>query len=97
MWGHLRSMSVHALRRRVSESLHHINPAAVRACQCTTVSRRPYSVPAPNSLWHTVQRQIVIHGGIDGFSQCIVYLNASTNNQSDNVLQLLVNVAGCPD
>ena len=32
----------------------------------------------------------VIHGGIDGFSQLIVYLRASTNNRADTVLQLFV-------
>ena len=105
MWGHLRSMSVHVPRRRVSESLHHVNPAAVRARQCTTVTRRAYTVPAPNSLWHIdglhclIRWRFVIHGGIDGFSRRIVYLKASTNNRSETVLQFFmkaVNENGWP-
>ena len=34
---------------------------------------------------------IVIHGAIDGCSRLIVYLNASTNNKADTVLQLFLN------
>ena len=33
----------------------------------------------------------MIHGGIDGFSQRIVYLKASTNNNFETVLQLFLN------
>ena len=103
--GTLRSMSVHVPRRRVSESLHRVNPAAVRARQCTTVARWAYTVPAPNSLWHIdglhclIRWRFVIHGGIDGFSRRIVYLKASTNNRSETVLQLFmkaVNECGWP-
>ena len=78
MWGHLRSMSIHVPRRKVSESLHRVNPISVLIRQCTTVSRRAYSVPAPNSLWHIdglhclIRWQFVIHGGIDGFSRRIM-------------------------
>ena len=31
---------------------------------------------------------MVIHGGIDGFSRFVVFLNCSTNNTSDTVIQL---------
>ena len=104
MWGYLRSMSVHVPRRTVSESLHRVNPAAVRARQCTTVARWAYTVPAPNSLWHIdglhclIRWQFVIHGGIDGFSRRIVYLKASINNRSETVLQFMkaVNECGWP-
>ena len=89
-------MSVHVPRRRVSESLHRVNPAAVRARHCTTVSCWAYTVPAPNSLWDIdglyclIRWRFVIHGGIDGFSRCIVYLKASSNNRSETVLQLFM-------
>ena len=55
------------------------------------VSRRAYSVPGPNSLWHIdghhslVNWGFVIHGAIDGFSRCIVFLKCSTNNTSETV------------
>jgi len=32
----------------------------------------------------------VIHGGIDGFSRLIVFLNASDNNRQDTVLQQFI-------
>jgi len=105
MWGHLRSMSIHVPRRKVSESLHRVNPISVLTRQCTTVSRRAYSVPAPNSLWHIdglhclIRWRFVIHGGIDGFSRRIMFLKASTNNRSQSVLQLFmtaVNECGWP-
>ena len=35
--------------------------------------------------------RIVIHGAIDGYSRLIVYLNASSNNKADTVLQLFLN------
>ena len=35
--------------------------------------------------WH-----IVIHGGIDGFSRCIVYLKCSSNNKAETVLALFL-------
>ena len=38
-----------------------------------------------------IRRRCVIHGGIDGFSRCIVFLRCSTNNKADTVLSLFVN------
>ena len=61
-----------------------------------TLHRRKYSVCMPNSLWHIdghhklIRWHIVIHGGIDGYSRLPVYMQASTNNKSDTVLQAFV-------
>lgn len=58
--------------------------------------RRVYRVHGPNSLWHIdgmhklIRWKMVIHGGIDGFSRCIVYLQCSHNNKADTVLNLFV-------
>lgn len=47
------------------------------------VTRRKYSVPCPNALWHIdgnhklINWKFVIHGGIDGFSRLIVFLRVS--------------------
>ncbi len=38
-----------------------------------------------------IRWRCVIHGGIDGFSRCIVFLRCSTNNKADTVLSLFVN------
>lgn len=38
--------------------------------------------------------EIVIHGGIDGFSRIPVYLKASSNNESATVLDLFIQAVG---
>ena len=54
-------------------------------------SRRAYSVPGPNSLWHIdghhslVNWGFVLHGAIDGVSRGIVFLKCSTNNRSETM------------
>ena len=78
------------------ESIARVNPimSAVRSHSFKIV-RRKYSVPCPNALWHIdgdhkliEPYRIVIHGGIDGYSQLIVFLRASTNNKATTVLGL---------
>ena len=57
---------------------------------------RKYRVAGPNSLWHIdghhklIKWQIVVHGGIDGYSRIPVYLHASDNNKADTVLQNVI-------
>ncbi|KAI7800982.1 hypothetical protein IRJ41_018130, partial [Triplophysa rosa] len=50
MLGHLRARGIRIQRRRVIESMHRIDPGAVRqrTLQLQTRRRRQYSVPAPN-------------------------------------------------
>lgn len=38
--------------------------------------------------------RIIIHGGIDGFSRLIVYLNAATNNRAATVLDGFLSSVG---
>lgn len=38
-----------------------------------------------------IRWRFVIHGGIDGFSRCIVYLHCSTNNKAETVVSLFLN------
>ena len=48
-----------------------------------------YSVPGPNALWHIddhhslIRWRFVIHGGIDGFSRMIVYLQCKAESVFD--------------
>ncbi|KAG5262228.1 hypothetical protein AALO_G00293600 [Alosa alosa] len=57
-----------------------------RLSQLSCVVRRTYSVPGPRSLMHMdtnhklIRYNIVIFGGIDGFSRKIMYLGAAHNN-----------------
>ncbi|XP_057689329.1 uncharacterized protein LOC130914295 isoform X4 [Corythoichthys intestinalis] len=94
MLGHLRALGIKVQRVRVQESMRRVDPQGivVRTLQLQTVRRRRYSVPAPNSLWHIdgnhklIRWRVVVHGGIDGFSRLIVYLQAATNNRATTVL-----------
>ena len=82
MTGYLRSANIFLTRNRIRNSLVRVSPVGMLLRQLTTTVRRQYSVPAPNSLWHIdglhclIRWRMVIHGGVDGFSRSIVYLNA---------------------
>ena len=79
-------------RRRVRDSLLRVSLSFVQLRATTTISRRTYSVPSSNSLWHIdglyclIRWKIVIHGGIAGYS----HLAASTNNRASTVLRLFL-------
>ena len=63
---------------------------------CPAIFRRTYSVPGPNALWHIdgnhkmIRWHLVVHGCIDGFSRVITFLQCSSNNCSDTVLDLCI-------
>lgn len=94
--GHLRSLGLRLQRQRVRESLARVDPTNTHIRWAIVVSRRAYSVPGPNSLWHIdghhslITWGFVIHGGIDGFSRLIVFLKCSTNNRCETVEQCFV-------
>ena len=94
--GHLKSLGLRVQRRRVRASIARVDPSSSRLRWSVVVFRRRYSVAGPNSLWHAdghhslVTWGFVIHGAIDGFSRCIVYLECSTNNRSDTVAELFL-------
>lgn len=100
VWGQLKAYGIRVSRQRVRDSLYRVSPDAVRLRHTCTVSRRVYSVPSSNALWHIdglhclIRWRIVIHGGIDGFSRRIAYLHASTNNRADTVLKLFLEATG---
>ncbi len=48
----LRAEGLLVTRHRVRVMLSHIDPAAAARRWSTTVARRTYYVPYPNSLWH---------------------------------------------
>ncbi|CAL8275027.1 unnamed protein product [Gadus morhua 'NCC'] len=75
---------------RVRASMHRVDTAGIvsRMTQLGCVVRRTYSVPGPRSLVHIdtnhklIRYNIVIFGGVDGFSRKIMYLNAANNNKA---------------
>ena len=90
--GHLmsRNIRVHVPRYRIQSALHRIDPLGALLRTHQPISRRSYTVPGPNSLWHVdvhhshIRWGFAVHGGIDGYSQLIVYLYCSNNNRSDS-------------
>lgn len=57
------------------------------------VKRVPYSVKGPLSLIHIdgchklIDWKIVIHGGIDGYSRFITFMDVRTNNRADSMFK----------
>ena len=90
--GHLRSHSIRVQRQLVRDSLWRIDPSGIRSHCRNVLHRWQYSVPSPNTLWHIdghhklIWWHLVIHGGIDGFSQLIMFLKVSPNNKAETVL-----------
>lgn len=89
--GHLRSKGINVQRQRIRASISRVDPINCRLRWATVVSRRAYSVPGPNSLWHIdghhslITWGFVIHGCIDGYSRLICFLKCSTNNRKETV------------
>ena len=88
MAGILRSRGIFIQRGRLRDCIHRTDPVntAVRCHQL--VRRKPYSV---QGLWHIdgthklIRWRLVIHGGIDGFSRLVAYLNSCSDNKATTV------------
>ena len=52
MWGQLRSMNIVVTRQNVYDSLIRVSHSSIQQRRSTTISRRVYSVPSSNYLWH---------------------------------------------
>ena len=85
--------------------MRRVDPTGVQSRARRALHRRTYSVCAPNELWHLdgyhklIRWRVVIHGGIDGFSRMVTFLQASTNNKARTVLsafQAAVDEHGLP-
>ena len=77
---------------RIREAMHITDPNGMIVRFADFIQRRRYHVPGPQSLWHIdgnhkpIRWRIVVHGGIDGFSRLIVFLNCATDNTATTVL-----------
>uniref|UniRef100_A0A7M5X4R2 Integrase catalytic domain-containing protein n=1 Tax=Clytia hemisphaerica TaxID=252671 RepID=A0A7M5X4R2_9CNID len=91
--GALRERGLHVQRNRIRQSILRLDPIGRECRRRRTVFRRQYHVHGPNSLWHIdghhklIRWRFVIHGGIDGYSRCCVFLRCSGNNKSTTVLE----------
>ncbi len=90
---YLGSNGINIQRFRLRESVARVNPTRALTRWQQVISRRSYSVPGPNALWHIdgnhslIRWRFVVHGSVDGFSRIITYLEASTNNKAETVYQ----------
>lgn len=90
--GYLRSQGIKVQRQRARDSIRRVDPIGIQLRSRRVLHRRVYQVASPNSLWHLdgyhklIRWNIVIHGGIDGYSRLIMFLKASPNNYASTVL-----------
>ncbi len=74
------------------DSLRRVDPIGIQSRLKQVLQRRQYHVTSPNALWHLdgyhklIRWKVVVHGGIDGYSRMITYLQASSNNRATSVL-----------
>ena len=88
-------------RERVRESIRCVDPLGLETRLRSTLHHQQYNIASPNALWHTdgyhklIRWQIVIHGGIDGYSQVPVYLKVASYNKAVSVLNAFVQGVEC--
>lgn len=89
--GQLLHIGVKIPRARLRSAIHRIDHARTVCRRSTTIRRRVYTAPHPNAIWHVdgnhkmIRWRLVVHGGVDGFSRCIVYMKCSNNNCASTV------------
>ena len=103
---HLTRIGVRVPRVRLRASIHRVDPVGVAARSRCVISRRVYSAPHPNYVWHIdsnhklIRWRMVIHGAIDGYSRKVLYLKCANNNKATTVISYFsdaVSVFGLPD
>lgn len=106
MKGHLLRIGIRVPRQMLRDSIHRVDHYSTVVRGRSAVHRRVYSVPHSNYIWHIdghhklIRWRFVLHGGIDGYSRTIVYLECSNNNRATTVLSTFlkgVSLFGLPD
>eukprot|EP00794_Sanderia_malayensis_P021196 gene21196-23278_t len=75
-------------RQRIRERLSLLDPTDKAIQRRSAIRHRAYNVQSANELWHMdsnhklISWRFVIHGCIDGYSRCIIYLTCTPNNLS---------------
>ena len=97
--GYIKSLNLRLQRDRIRDSLTRVDPRNTAMRWASVITRRLYSVPGPNSLWHIdghhslIRWKFVVHGCVDGFSRRIMYLFAADNNYASTVATIFRNAA----
>ena len=92
MTGHLLHEGVRVPHSHIRASIHRVDPAGVAEKKSKAVKRRVYHVSYPNDVWHIdgnhklIKWRFVVHGGIDGFSCLIMFLECHCNNRAEIVV-----------
>ena len=88
--GQLVSLDLRVPRQRLRESLQR---TGFRNSMPPAITRRTYSVPGPNALWHAdgnhkmIRWRFIVHACIDGYSRLITYIQCSDNNRAETVME----------
>ncbi|XP_028412582.1 uncharacterized protein LOC114535477 [Dendronephthya gigantea] len=98
---------IHVPRREVADLMKEIDPVGVEERRARKLRRRTFTSAGSNASWHMDGYDKLkpygfpIHGGIDGFSRKILWLEVSRSNNDPRVaatyyLNQVKEVEGCP-
>ena len=96
--GHLSRRGIIVPRAQLRASIHRVDPINTAIRRSVTIRRRVYHVEGPNCVWHIdgnhklIRWRFVVHGGIDGYSRTIVFLECANNNRASTVIFQLLKV-----
>lgn len=94
--GQLLHIGIKVPRAKLRSAIHRIDHANTVCRRSNVISRRVYTAPHPNAVWHIdgnhkmIRWRLVIHGGVDGFSRCVVYMKCANNNYASTVLDVFL-------
>ena len=92
----LKNRGLHVQRYRLRESIHRVDNKGVSERKKNCLKRRVYNVKGPNHLWHIdtnhklIRWNMIIAGGIDGFSRLITFLKCLDNNKAETLLKVFM-------
>ena len=104
--GSLIHRGIRVPREMLRAAIHRVDHENTVQRQTSVISRRIYSTPHPNAVWHLdgnhkmIRWRLIIHAAVDGFSRCITYIKCSNNNCANTVLEAFlegISVFGLPE
>lgn len=92
LWARLRRKGYFVKRSRIMTMLREIDPEGVESRKRKRLRRRTYQAKGPNFVWHIDGYDklkpygFCVHGGIDGFSRRLIWLEVGTTNNNPEVI-----------